>query len=719
VRLAEGTSLFQLGWGVHQQRIQATTTSRTNHIAVGIASDKALTKTLLAQAGLPVPKGRVVRSVEEARTAAAQMRGLVAMKPLDGNQGKGVTTAIQGSDGEAVAKAFARAAAFSRRVVVEQHIQGADHRALVIGKELVAAARRSPPSVIGDGARTVRQLVAATNADPRRGRGHEKALTQIPLDEAAAEELAKQGLAFDAVPAAGQRVQLRGNANLSTGGVSEDVTGRVHPDTACACIRAARKIGLDVAGIDLVCEDMSRPLEEQRGAIIEVNAAPGIRMHEHPAEGEPHHVGRAIVRSLFPEPENGRIPIVAVTGTNGKTTTTLGIAHALQRIGKACGVATTEGIVIDGNVVRRGDCTGFQSARTVLTSPEVEVAVLETARGGILKRGLAFDRSDVGVVLNVSDDHLGQDGVDTVQELAAVKGLVVATARRAVVLNADDPHCVGLARRARRGCEILYFSLDRTSPAFATHVARGGRGIYEQDGLLMWADGTHHSPLVSTTRLPSTWSGKARHNVVNAMAVMAALFALGIARERVVAGIGTFTSNELQNPLRLNVYRTRGVTLLVDYAHNLPAYRAVIDTARAVATGRLIGVVSAPGDRRDDDLRAIGALCGEGFDRLVVYEMDDLRRRPPGETARRIVEGATASSPKEAPLTVLDIRQAIRRAIADAEPGDLVVVGCASHLSELRDALADSELVSIDAATLLDTSEGADADAEPVLTTPA
>ena len=703
VRLAEGTSLFQLGWGVHQRRIQATTTGHTNHIAVGIASDKALTKQLLAEAGLPVPKGRVVRTVEEARAAAIALRGPVAMKPLDGNQGKGVTTAVSSADGEAVATAFARAAAFSRRVVVEHHIEGMDHRALVVGNELVAAARRVPPEVTGDGERTVRQLVEIVNADPRRGRGHEKALTQIPLDEAAAEELAKQGSSFDDVPAAGRRVRLRGNANLSTGGISEDVTARVHPDTARACVRAARKIGLDVAGIDLVCDDMARPLEEQRGAIIEVNAAPGIRMHEHPSLGERHAVGKAIVGSLFPDGDDGRIPIVAVTGTNGKTTTTLGIAHALQRVGKACGVATTEGITIDGHRVRRGDCTGYWSARTVLTAPEVEIAVLETARGGILKRGLAFDRSDIGVVLNVGDDHLGQDGIDTVEELAAVKGLIVATARRAVVLNADDPHCVALAARARRGAEILYFSLDRASSAFAAHLARGGRGVCERDGLLCWADGAHESPLASTALLPSTLGGKARHNVVNAMAAVAVLFALGLSRERVVAGIGTFTSNELTNPLRLNVYRSRGVTLLVDYAHNLAAYRAVIRTARELTGGRLHGVVSAPGDRRDDDLRAIGALCGEGFDRLVVYEMDDLRRQAAGETASRIAEGATAAGAR--PVTVLDVRQAIRRAIADADPGDLVVVGCASHLSELRDALADSELVSIDAATLLDTSE--------------
>jgi cyanophycin synthetase len=521
------------------------------------------------------------------------------------------------------------------------------------------------------------------------------------------------------VPAAGQAVRLRGNANLSTGGTAEDVTGRIHPDTAQACVRAAQKIGLDVAGIDLVCSDIAAPLGAQRGAMIEVNAAPGIRMHEHPSHGERHHVGRAIVASLFPHGSDGRIPVVAVTGTNGKTTTVLAIDHVMRSLGRSTGVTTTEGVFLDGRQVKTGDCTGYWSARTVLSSPTVDFAVLETARGGLLKRGLAFDRCDVAVVLNIGNDHLGQDGVDTVEDLARVKGLLVDSARVAVVLNAEDPLCAALRKRARRGVEVVYFSHDLAHPTFAEHVDRGGRGVYESGGLLMWADGGHQLRLASSQQLPFTLQGKARHNVSNAMAVLAALISLEIPPERVVAGLSSFTSSESQNPLRLNVYQTEGVTLLVDYAHNAAAYRAIAETGRALTSGRLIGVVAAPGDRRDDDLIEIGRACGGGFDAVVVYEMDDKRGRPAGATAgfvargvaeaREARRGAQAQGGDEPVPIVLDVRAAIRAAVQRSGPGDFVVIGCASHLSDLKAALgADASLTSLDAGGL---SPGADATA--------
>lgn len=700
-RLSLRGSLFQLGWGARQQRIQATITSQTNHVAVGIASDKELTKQLLAEAGLPVPRGRTVSSFEGALAAARSAGRAVAIKPLDGNQGKGVTTAVTGD--EAVGAAFQRAQAFSRRVIVEQHITGDDYRVLVIGDQLVAASRRVPPEVTGDGHSTIRQLVDVANADPRRGDGHMNVLTKIRLDDAAVKELGHQSLDFDAVPGAGRVVRLRGNANLSTGGTAQDVTSDVHPDTAWACVRAARKIGLDVAGIDLVCGDIARPLADQGGAIIEVNAAPGIRMHEHPSFGERHHVGRAIVDSLFPDDGDGRIPVVAVTGTNGKTTTTLAIAHVMQRLGRVTGAATTEGVTIAGRRVVTGDCTGYWSARTVLMAPEVEFAVLETARGGMLKRGLAFDRCDVGVVLNVTGDHLGQDGIETVEDLGAVKGLVVGTARKAVVLNADDPICVGLARRARRGTKIVYFGFDPERGPMHAHLERGGCAVFEHHGMIMWADGTHRVPLVASDQLPSTLGGRARHNVANAMAACAALLAAGIPRDRIVAGLVSFNSNEIQNPLRMNVYQVEGVTLMVDYAHNVAAYRAIIDTTRQLAKRRLIGVISAPGDRRAEDLEAIGRVCADGFDRLVIYEMDDQRRQAAGATAEAIARGArsvlhSAADGRSTALDiVLDIREAIRHALRHAEPGDFIVVGCASHLSELRDALGSAHLSSVSA----------------------
>ena len=702
LRLSEDANLFQLGWGKRQQRVQATTTSRSNYIAVGIASDKELTKQLLQEAGLPVPAGRTTTTLEEAISAMHRIGGPVVVKPLDGNQGKGVTTAV--TTEAALSAAWERARNYGRQVLVEQHVAGDDYRALVIGTHLVAAARRVPPQVTGDGQRSIRELVELANQDPRRGEGHENVLTRIRFDEAAVEELARQALEVDSVPAPGRVVRLRGNANLSTGGTAEDVTAAMHPDTACACVRAARKIGLDVAGIDLVCTDISQPLSAQAGAIIEVNAAPGIRMHEHPSEGERHHVGRAIVESLFPHGDGGRIPVIAVTGTNGKTTTTLAIGHVLQRSGTVTGITTTEGIFIDGHQVAEGDCTGYWSARTVLTSPETEFAVLETARGGLLKRGLAFDRCDVGVVLNIKADHLGQDGIDTLEDLAEVKGLVAEAASRAVVLNAQDPVCVGLVPKVRDGAEIIYFSLDPDEPVLLRHLDGGGRGIYERQGMLVWADGGHHVPLTEVDRLPFTLFGHARHNVANAMAAFAALLALDIPSERIVSGLASFTSNDHQNPLRLNVYRSQGVTLLIDYAHNAAAYAAVIDTARHLAHGALRGVVAAPGDRRETDLAEIGRICGAGFDDLVIYEMDDRRGKAPGETASILLGGALeARAGRLAPAvrTVLDVREAIRSALEQSVPGDLIVVGCASQLQDLRAALgAESGAASIHAETL-------------------
>ena len=560
LRLTEHASVFQLGWGVKQQRIQATMTSKTSHVAVGLASDKDLTKRLLKDAGLPVPQGCTVTTLEAAQAAAEGANGPVTMKPLSGNQGKGVTTAVLGA--EAVQAAFERAQQFGRSVIVEQHIEGDDYRVLVVGDKVVAASRRVPPEVIGDGRSEVRQLVAVTNADPRRGNGHENVLTKIQLDEAAAKELLRQGLDASAVPLAGQVVRLRGNANLSTGGTAQDVTCEVHPDTALACVRAARKIGLDVAGIDLVCHDISRPLRAQDGAFIEVNAAPGIRMHEHPTSGKRRHAGRAIVDSLFAGDDDGRVPIIAVAGSNGKTTTALAIGQVLQRLGHATGVATTEGITVAGRRIELGDCTGYEAARTVLASLEVEYAVLETAVGGMLQSGLGFDQCDVGIVLNMHIDHSGRDGLETMRDLAKVKGLVVATARKAVVLNADDANCVELAARAPRRTELIYFGLDAATPAMASHLARGGRAVYANQGMLIWADGRRRLPLIAAAPLPGRLDGRARHPISNTLAGLAALLALGLPTEHIAAVLDSFSASESPKPPRVSATPNRDATLM-------------------------------------------------------------------------------------------------------------------------------------------------------------
>jgi cyanophycin synthetase len=674
VRVTEDASLFQLGWGKHQQRIQATTTSRTSYIATELAQDKDLTKGLLEEAGLPVPRGRIAYDAEEAVAAARRLGGPVAVKPLDGNQGKGVSLNL--TDPDAIRTAYALASQYRRRVLVETYVEGRDYRVLVVGDRVVAAARREPAKVVGDGASTIAQLVEQENQNPARGEGHLKPMTKLKLDDGACQVLARQGLTVDSVPARDQVVPLRENANLSTGGSAEDVTDLIHPANALACVRAAQKVGLDVAGIDLVCKDIAIPLKEQGGAIIEVNAAPGIRMHQHPAKGEPHDVGAAIVSSLFPAGTPARIPVIAVTGTNGKTTTTHMIAHVLQQGGVATGVTTTEGIYVNGREVSTGDSSGYWSARTVLTDPSVEAAVLEVARGGIFKRGLAFDASDVGVVLNVSDDHLGQHGAETLQDLARVKALIARTASKAVVLNAEDPLTAAMAHQVRPGVEVIFFALDPNHPVLLAHLDAGGRAIYLRRQMIMLAEGDHRIPLVEVSRLPATLEGRARHNVANAMAAAAALLGLGHPPAQIVQGLSTFTSGAGQNPGRLNMFHVRGFQVMLDYAHNAAGLRALAAMAKALPHRRLILVAGTAGDRYDDKIREMGEILGVAFDEIVLRDKPgDLRGRRPGDVPELLRQGIARVRPDLAGVhVVLDEEEAVEFGLGLAGPDDLVVI---------------------------------------------
>jgi len=683
LRLTEEANLFQLGWGSRQKRLQATITGATSNIAVGIASDKQLTKTLLDQAGCPVPAGETVTTLAQAQRIARRL-GTVTIKPLDANQGKGVTTSCS-TPGE-VERAFEFARNYGRHVIVEEYLRGRDYRVLVTGRKIAAASWRRPPHVTGDGVHTIRELVDIENANPARGDGHTNILTRIPLDELALQVLARQGCTLDDVPQEGVSVDLRGNANLSTGGTAEDVTDLLPEETRDICIRAARTIGLDVAGIDIVCEDIAQPLREQRGGIIEVNAAPGIRMHQYPSRGTPRDAGAAIVDALFGE-DDGRIPVIGVTGTNGKTTTTLLIAHAARMAGLRTGVTTTEGVFIDGQQIAKGDCTGYRSARSVLTSPDVDFAVLETARGGILRRGLAYDRCDVSVVLNVSADHLGLDGIDSVEELAKVKAVVAHRASRAVVLNAEDDHCVAMASGLAAGVEVLFFSLDADNPVLLRHLEKGGRAAYLEDNTIVLANGNRHEAIADVRTMPVTLKGAARYNIANSLAAAAALAASGFGNLEIADGLRSFVSDWKNNPLRSNVFDVDGVTVIVDYAHNSAAYAALADTARAMTPGRLVGVVAAPGDRRDSDLVDIGATCAAGFDELVVYETEN-RGRASGSVSARILEGIRLARFEEDHLQVeLDVHQAIRAGLARCEKGDVLVFGCGSDISELLEAI--------------------------------
>jgi cyanophycin synthetase len=555
LRLTDEANLFQLGWGSRQKRLQATITGATNAIAVGIASDKQLTKALLEQAGVPTPAGSTATTLEEAQRIAGRLGRLVTIKPLDGNQGKGVTTMC--GTPEEVARAFEHARSYGRRVIVEEYLSGRDYRVLVTGTNVAAASWRRPPCVVGDGHSSVRELVEVENRNPARGAGHTNILTRIPLDELAEQTLARQGYGLDSVPPAGAQVDLRGNANLSTGGTAEDVTDLLPESTRELCVRTARTIGLDVAGIDIVCEDIALPLRGQHGGIIEVNAAPGIRMHQYPSRGQSRDAGAAIVDALFGE-DVGRIPVIAVTGTNGKTTTSLMIAHAARRAGVRAGAATTSGVFIDGELTLSGDCTGYRSARSVLASPEVDLAVLETTCGGILDHGLAFDRCDVAVVLNVSADRLGLDAVHTVEQLARVQAVVARRARGVVVLNAEDEHCVAMARELEQDVEVLYFSLDADNPVLLRHLERGGRAAYLQDNALVLVNGLRHTALLDVRSMPASLVGCARYNIANALAACCALTSTGFGDAEIADGLRSFVSNNQQSRMRSGVAHRAG-----------------------------------------------------------------------------------------------------------------------------------------------------------------
>ncbi|MET0982951.1 MAG: cyanophycin synthetase, partial [Telluria sp.] len=692
-RITDEANLFQLGWGSKQKRLQATATGDTSYVAVKIASDKQLTKALLQEAGVPVPEGATVTTVEEAQRIARRLRAPVTVKPLDGNQGKGVTTRC--TTPEEVALAFAFAREYGRRIIVERFVEGRDYRVLVAGGRIAAASFRRPAHVVGDGVSTITELVEIENQNPSRGTGHSNILTRLALDAHAEDMLRRQGYSPDAVPGSGTCVELRSNANLSTGGTAEDCTDLLPESTRALCVRAASKIGLDVAGIDIVCQDIAVPLDEQGGAVIEVNAAPGIRMHQHPSAGAPRDAGEAIIEGLM-GPSNGRIPVVAVTGTNGKTTTTLMIGHTARVAGLGTGVTTTEGVFVNGKRLVKGDCTGYWSARTILSAPDVDFAVLETARGGILKRGLAFDQSDVGVVLNVAPDHLGLDGIDTIEDLAQVKAVVASSAAKAVVLNAEDALCVQMVRRARPGAEIIFFSMEAENPVLLKHLEDGGRGTYVLDNAIVIADGMRQQELMRVESMPASFGGLARYNIANALAAAAALMAAGFSNIQIAAGLSTFVSDSKTNPLRTNVFDVRGVTVIVDYAHNPAAYAALSEMARALLPGQLVGIVTAPGDRRDSDLIQIGEVCGEGFDELVVYESQS-RGRPVGGAVDLIMQGAeNVVGPSDTLHREIEVDKAIRLGLSLCRPGDVLVFACGTSIQTFIDALRVDDPESAD-----------------------
>ena len=636
-RMTRG-SMIQFGWGNRQRRIQAAEMDVTSAISESIAQDKELTKMLLASAGVPVPLGREIRSADEAWVAAGEIGLPVVIKPKNGNQGKGVTVNI--TNREQLLKAYNAALEYDDEILVERFLPGNDFRLLVVGNKLVAAARRDPPTVVGDGVRTMRELVDDVNRDPRRGTGHATSLTRIRIDDIGLACLAGQGLTTESVPTKGRRVALRHNANLSTGGSATDVTDDVHPEVAHRAITAAKMVGLDICGVDMVCDSILKPLEEQGGGIVEVNAAPGLRMHLTPSYGKGRAVGEAIINAMFPEGETGRIPVVAVTGTNGKTTTVRLIAHLLGQKGLRVGMTSTDGVHVDGQRIDTGDCSGPRSARNVLQHPDVDAAVLETARGGMLREGLAFDRSDVAVVTNVGQgDHLGLNYITTVEDLAVLKRVIVQniSAQGTAVLNAADPIVAAMAAHCRSG-KVTFFAQDRHHPVMATHLAQGKRAVYVDRGDLVAAQGSTEwrMPLA---RIPLTLGGSIGFQVENVMASVAAAWALALDWRLIEQGLAGFDNDRNNAQGRFNLFRFRGATVIADYGHNPDAMQALVQAVQAMPAQRRSVVISGAGDRRDEDIREQTRILGDVFDHVVLFEDACQRGREDGEVITLLRQG--------------------------------------------------------------------------------
>lgn len=703
-------AMIQLGYGVNQKRIQATLSDYSGILAVELACDKEGTKQILRDAGIPVPRGTVINYLDDLEAAIEEVGGYpIVIKPLDGNHGRGITIDI--TSWEEAEQAYDAARSVSRAVIVERYYRGSDHRVLVINGKLVAVAERVPAHVVGDGKSTVQELIDLTNSDPNRGDGHSNVLTKIVLDRTSDSLLQRQGYTLDTVLEPEAVCYLRATANLSTGGIAVDRTDDIHPENIWLAQRVAKTIGLDIAGIDIVTLDISKPLRDVDGVVVEVNAAPGFRMHVCPSVGLPRNVAAPVMDMLFPNGKSGRIPILAITGTNGKTTTTRLIAHIYKQTGQVVGYTTTDGIYIDDHLVEKGDTTGPQSAQVILKDPTVEVAVLETARGGILRSGLAFDNCDVGVVLNISADHLGLGDIDTIEQMAHVKSVVVETVNRKgyAVLNADDPLVAAMAERVKS--QVAYFTMNPENELVKNHTSQGGLAAVYENGYLSILKGDWTLRIEQAVNLPVTMEGRAPFMIANALAASLAAFAQGVPIEMIRAALATFRASVAQTPGRMNLFNLGSYHALVDYAHNAASYEALGGFVRNWP-GERIGVVGGPGDRRDEDFIELGRLSAKIFDRIIIKEDDDLRGRPSGEAAQLISKGITTEKPDCQYEIILKEIDAINSGLNQSGSGGLVVilpetVSRAISLIEARNPLpADNEYqpAAVDTKTNLQSS---------------
>ena len=670
-------SLIQFGHGKYQQRIQATITGRTPHIAVELASDKEETNKILASLGLPVPRQELVTDAGGAVRAARKLGGAVVTKPYNGNHGRGITINISAED--EIRAGFEAAREHSRSVIVETYVGGDDHRLLVVNGELIAATRRTPGHVVGDGKRTIAELVEAVNQDPRRGVGHEKVLTRLELDAQAALMMERVGYTAESVPADDEVVYLRSTANLSTGGTATDVTDIIHPDNRDMAVRAVRAIGLDVGGVDFISPNIAESYKNAGGGICEINAAPGFRMHVAPSEGAPRDAAGPVIDMLFPPGAPSRVPIAAVTGTNGKTTTARMLAHIAKMGGYTPGLTTTDGVYIDGQRTVEGDMTGPVSARMVLSDPQIDLAVLETARGGLLRAGMGVSEVNVGAVINIQSDHLGLKGIDTLEQLAEVKRVVVEVAKDCAVLNADDPNVLKMSAYTDAKV-ICYVTMNPAHALVREHIRAGGRACALEAGvnghMITLYDKGSHIPLLWTHLIPATMEGRALHNVQNAMVAAAMAFSMGIKLDAIRHGLRTFDTTFFQAPGRMNVYNEHPFKVLMDYGHNAHAVGVMADLAQRLdVAGRRLVVVAGPGDRRDEDLHAIADAVAGKFDHYVCRRDDGLRGRDGDEVPRIIAKALQARDVSAEAITIIpDEQAAIDGALRMAQSGDLLLV---------------------------------------------
>ena len=688
-------SLVQLGYGVHQKRIQATTTANTNMIAVDIAANKHATKTLLGDMGVPVPRGYRIRSIDELEGTIARVGYPVVIKPLDGNHGKGASVGV--TDIEHARIAFERAKEYSRWIIVEKQLVGSDFRALVVNNRLIAVAERVPASVKGDGTSTIQELIDKTNVDPRRGYGHEKVLTQIGVDGQTMRCIREKGYELDSVPSNGEVVYLKTTANISTGGTAIDRTDEVHPENVFLFERIARIIGLDVAGVDIIAPNVSEPIRENGGGIIEVNAAPGFRMHLAPSEGIGRNVAEHVIDMLFPPGTPSRIPIISITGTNGKTTTTRLLAHILKNSGRTVGFTTTDGTYIGNQCIVQGDNTGPVSAHLVLKDPTVDVAVLETARGGIIRAGLGFDYCDIGIVTNIAADHLGMKDINTLEDLARVKSVVPRAVSRKgyAVLNAEDEHVYAMRERVEG--HVVLFSMDENNKNIQRQAKRGRISCVYENGYITILKGKWKVRIEKAVNIPLSYGGRAEFMIQNVLAATLACFVHGVSIEDLRVGLTTFNAGTAQTPGRLNFIEVGDATVLMDYAHNPAGLLGLTKFVTKLPNKYRTILLNVAGDRRDNDIIEFGKIAADAFDRIVIRQGHYLRGRPEEDIYRLLQEGIAQSENTPQVRIIADSREAIAHAVKNCRKGELVVTLAdrvpddISFIHELRDQINEKK----------------------------